>query len=102
MVDSGDTATSFLTLRSHFSKTIRACWSIATLEVRCTPCLARLFDAGSVGNIPSASSQALPAPNPVPNHTGHVLRLNNNTENMTPKEKPSVARTAKEEIARSH
>jgi hypothetical protein len=56
----------------------------------------------SVGKIPSASSQALPAPNPVPNHTGHVLRLNRSTENMTPKENPSVDRTTKEEIARSH
>jgi hypothetical protein len=43
MVDSSDTATSFLTLRSHFSKTIRACWSIAPLEIRCTPCLACLL-----------------------------------------------------------
>ena len=55
-----------------------------------------------VRNIPSASSQALPAPNPVPTHTGHVLRLNSSTENMTPKENPSADRTMKEEIARSH
>ena len=56
----------------------------------------------SLRDIPSASSQALPAPKPVPNHTGHVLRLNRSTENMTPKENPSVDRTIKEEIARSH
>ena len=52
--------------------------------------------------VPSASSYALPAPNPVPSHTGHDLLLNNRTENMTPKEKPSEDLMTKEEIARSH
>lgn len=52
--------------------------------------------------VPSASSYALPAPNPVPNQTGHDLLLNNRTENMTPKEKPSEDLMMKEETARSH
>jgi len=50
----------------------------------------------------SASSQARPAPNPVPSHTGHALRLNNKTENMTPKEKPRPDLITNDEIARSH
>jgi hypothetical protein len=53
-------------------------------------------------DVPSASSHALPAPNPVPSKTGHALRLNRRTENMTPKPKPRPDRTSREEIARSH
>lgn len=40
----------------------------------------------------SHSSHALPAPNPRPAHTGHDLRLNRRTENMTPKDAPRVLR----------
>lgn len=52
--------------------------------------------------IPSASSQALPAPNPNPTHAGHALRLNRRTEKTMPKEAPRVERMRKEEIAWSH
>lgn len=38
----------------------------------------------------SHSSHALPAPKPSPVHTGHDLLLNSRTENMTPKDAPSV------------
>jgi len=50
----------------------------------------------------SASSQARPAPKPVPSHTGHALRLNRSTEKITPKENPRPDRMTKEERARSH
>ena len=53
-------------------------------------------------HIPSASSHARPAPNPVPNQTGHALRLNRSTEKITPKEKPRVDRITRDDIARSH
>jgi hypothetical protein len=56
----------------------------------------------SCWNSPSASSQALPAPKPVPSHTGHALLLNSRTENMTPKEKPRPDLITREDIARSH
>lgn len=51
---------------------------------------------------PSASSHALPAPNPVPNQTGHALRLNSRTEKMTPNEKPRPDRITPLDNARSH
>lgn len=52
--------------------------------------------------LPSASSHALPAPKPVPNHTGHALRLKRRTEKMTPKEKPRPDRITILDKARSH
>ncbi len=55
-----------------------------------------------VHSLPSASSQARPAPKPVPSHTGKALLLNSSTENMTPKEKPRPERITNEESARSH
>lgn len=52
--------------------------------------------------IPSASSHARPAPNPVPNHTGQARRLNRRTEKTTPKDRPSEERMIMDEMARSH
>ena len=86
----------------YFPETVCTYRSITTLEIGCTPHQYIVHVQFGLGKVPSASSQALPAPNPVPNHTGHALRLNNSTENMTPKEKPSVDRTTREDIARSH
>ena len=37
---------------------------------------------------PSASSHALPAPNPKPTQAGQALRLNKSTERTTPNESP--------------
>ena len=53
-------------------------------------------------HLPSASSQALPAPKPNPTHAGHALRLNRRTEKTTPKERPRVDRIRKDDIAWSH
>jgi len=66
----------------------------------CNQILARA--SRRVEGIPSASSQARPAPKPVPSHTGHALRLNRSTEKITPKENPRPDRMTKEERARSH
>ena len=59
-------------------------------------------EMGEVRNLPSASSQARPAPKPSPTNAGHALRLNSRTEKMTPKERPREDRTRKDEIAWSH
>jgi len=53
-------------------------------------------------NEASPSSQARPAPKPVPNHTGHALRLKRSTEKITPKEKPIEDRISRDDIAWSH
>ncbi len=53
-------------------------------------------------NIPSASSYALPAPNPSPTQAGHALRLKRRTENTIPNERPREERIRKEEMVRSH
>lgn len=53
-------------------------------------------------NVASASSQALPAPNPNPTHAGHALRLNRRTEKTTPKERPMEERIRREDRAWSH
>lgn len=53
-------------------------------------------------NIPSASSQARPAPKPRPTHAGQALRLNRRTEKTTPKERPREDLMITEEMARSH
>ncbi len=53
-------------------------------------------------SLPSASSQALPAPKPSPTQAGHALRLKRRTENTTPKERPRDERMRKEEMAWSH
>ncbi|KAL8759591.1 MAG: hypothetical protein Q9184_003574 [Pyrenodesmia sp. 2 TL-2023] len=56
----------------------------------------------SVLRVPSASSQALPAPKPSPTHAGHALRLNKRTEKTTPNERPREERIRKDDIAWSH
>jgi hypothetical protein len=53
-------------------------------------------------NLPSASSQARPAPKPRPTQAGQALRLNRRTEKTTPKERPREERMIMEEMARSH
>lgn len=53
-------------------------------------------------SIPSASSQARPAPKPRPTQAGQALRLNRSTEKTTPKDRPREERMIMEEIARSH
>lgn len=53
-------------------------------------------------NIPSASSQARPAPKPRPTQAGQALRLNKSTEKTTPKDRPREERMIMEEMARSH
>ena len=53
-------------------------------------------------NAASASSHALPAPNPNPTQAGHARRLKSKTEKMTPKERPRVERMTREEMAWSH
>lgn len=52
--------------------------------------------------LPSASSQALPAPKPAPSHTGHARLLKSRTEKMTPNERPRPDRITSDESARSH
>jgi hypothetical protein len=71
-----------------------------TKSVLRAPCTSeRTIALGTVASIivfdvrtASHSSHALPAPNPVPKNTGHALRLNSSTENMTPKPAPMVLR----------
>jgi hypothetical protein len=66
----------------------RSVHSASTIQGRCS--------------IPSASSHARPAPNPVPNQTGHARLLKRSTEKITPNEKPRPDRITREESARSH
>lgn len=66
-------------------------------------CLAEpLIRASCTSFLPSASSQALPAPKPSPTQAGHALRLKRRTEKTTPKERPRDERMRKEERAWSH
>lgn len=52
--------------------------------------------------LPSASSQARPAPKPRPTQAGHALRLNKRTEKITPNDRPREERMIMEDMARSH
>lgn len=76
----------------------RSCPNSLTTDRLCSP-----EEDGILGeNVPSASSQARPAPKPSPVNTGQALRLKSSTEKMTPKERPREERTRKDEIAWSH
>ena len=88
--------------RSYQSHTIPTRCGTPSFERRCSIVSEYLRRVFHTIFLPSASSKALPAPNPSPTHAGHALRLNNRTEKTTPKDRPRDERMRKEEIAWSH
>lgn len=92
-----------LSLIAYFSNAILYIRSVTPSKIGCSTISAKQQPLRGISCIiPSASSYALPIPKPSPVHTGHALRLNNNTENITPNERPSPPLITALDSARSH
>lgn len=93
----------FLSLVAHSSQSIlHRGRSITSSKTCCMIISLTSSDTATRHDVPSASSQARPAPNPAPNKTGQALLLNRSTENITPNDAPRPVRIRPLDNALSH